>query len=282
MKKFSVLFSTALLAGTAFAASAKAGDELTITSWGGAYQDSQRKAYYEPYSAAGNKITEAEYNGEVAKIKAMVEANAITWDVIDVDSATALQGCAEGALETIDWAKLGLDKAKFLGSDVSECSVPTIVYSTVIGYDTSKLAEGPTSINDLYDLAKFPGKRALQKNPTVNLEWALIADGVLRLTLQVLATQRCRPCLQEARHHQERNYLVEAGAQAPQLLADGQLCMTSPERPACKRQSMLTKSRSRSCGIIRRLTGIVGDHKAHQARRSLSLRRLRFGCKASG
>jgi putative spermidine/putrescine transport system substrate-binding protein len=37
-----------------------------------------------PYNAAGNKVTEAEYNGEVAKIKAMVEANAITWDVIDV------------------------------------------------------------------------------------------------------------------------------------------------------------------------------------------------------
>ena len=31
--------------------------------------------------------TEAEYNGEVAKIKAMVEAKAITWDVIDVDTA---------------------------------------------------------------------------------------------------------------------------------------------------------------------------------------------------
>ena len=109
MKKLSILFAAALLAGTALAASARAGDELTVTSWGGAYSESQRKAYYEPYMAAGNKITEAEYNGEVAKIKAMVEAKAVTWDVIDVDTATALQGCAEGALETIDWGKLGLD-----------------------------------------------------------------------------------------------------------------------------------------------------------------------------
>ncbi len=92
MKKLSILFTAALLAGTAFAASARAGDELTVTSWGGAYSESQRKAYYEPYNAAGNKVTEAEYNGEVAKIKAMVEANAITWDVIDVDTATALAG----------------------------------------------------------------------------------------------------------------------------------------------------------------------------------------------
>ena len=33
-------------------------------------------------------------------------------------------------------------------------------------------------LTDLFDLQKFPGKRALRKNPFVNLEWALIADGV--------------------------------------------------------------------------------------------------------
>ena len=56
--------------------------------------------------------------------------------------------------------------------------MPTIVYSTIIAYDTTKLNPGPTTIADLFDLQKFPGKRALQKNPFVNLEWALIADGV--------------------------------------------------------------------------------------------------------
>ena len=81
------------------------------------------KAYVEPYVAAGNKVTEAEYNGEVAKIQAMVDANAVTWDVIDVDTATAVQGCAQGALETIDWAKLGLDRSKFIGA--SPRSTPT-------------------------------------------------------------------------------------------------------------------------------------------------------------
>jgi putative spermidine/putrescine transport system substrate-binding protein len=229
MKKLSILFTAALLAGTAFAASAKAGDELTITSWGGAYSESQRKAYYEPYMAAGNKVTEAEYNGEVAKIKAMVEANAITWDVIDVDTATGLQGCAEGALETIDWAKLGLDRSKFIGGDLLECAVPTIVYGTVFGYDTTKLAEGPTTINDFFDLAKFPGKRAIQKNPTVNLEWALIADGVdAKDVYTVLATpEGVDRAFKKLGTIKSELVYWDAGAQAPQLLADGQVVMTS-------------------------------------------------------
>ena len=232
MKKFATLFGAALLSGTALlaVAPAYAADELTITSWGGAYQESQRKAYYEPYMALGNKITEAEYNGEVAKIKAMVEAKSISWDVIDVDSPTALQACAEGALETIDWGKLGLDKSKFIGGDVMECAVPTIVYGTVFGYDTTKITgEGPTTINDFFDLAKFPGKRGLWKNVFVNLEWALIADGVpVADVYKVLATPEGVD-RSFAKLDTIKKDIVwwEAGAQAPQLLADGQVVMTS-------------------------------------------------------
>lgn len=56
----------------ALAKPAFAGDQLTVNSFGGAYQAGQRKAYFEPYAKqAGVKITEEEYNGEVAKIRAM-------------------------------------------------------------------------------------------------------------------------------------------------------------------------------------------------------------------
>ncbi len=228
MKKllFTAAVTTALCGN---AMMAFAGDSLTITSWGGAYQDSQKKAYFEPYKAAGNTVTEAEYNGEVAKIKAMVEAKAITWDVVDVDSPTALQGCAEGALETIDWKKLGLDKDKFLGANVSDCTVPTIVFGTVFGYDTSKIKDGPTTVADLFDLKKFPGKRGLQKNPTVNLEWALMADGVdAKDVYKVLGTpEGVDRAFKKLDTIKSQIVWWEAGAQAPQLLADGQVVMTS-------------------------------------------------------
>jgi putative spermidine/putrescine transport system substrate-binding protein len=231
MKKISVLLGAVLLAGSALATAvpAQAGDELTIVSWGGAYSESQRKAYYEPYMAMGHKITEAEYNGEVAKIKAMVEANAITWDIIDVDSPTALQGCAEGALEVIDWSKLGFVKDKFIGGDVMECAVPTIIYSTVFGYDTTKLNPGPTTLADFFDLAKFPGKRGLWKNPTVNLEWALIADGVPSADVyKVLGTpEGVDRAFKKLDTIKSEIVWWEAGAQAPQLLADGQVVMVS-------------------------------------------------------
>ena len=229
MKKLSILFTAALLAGTAFAASARAGDELTVVSWGGAYSMSQKKAFVDPYNAAGNKVTEAEYNGEVAKIKAMVEAKAVTWDVIDADTPTAIQACAEGALETIDWGKLGLDRSKFIGGDLVDCAVPNIVYGTVYGYDTTKFPEGPTTVNDFYDLAKFPGKRGIWKNPQVNLEWALIADGVSNEDVyKVLGTpEGVDRAFKKLDTIKSEIVFWEAGAQAPQLLADGQVVMVT-------------------------------------------------------
>ena len=229
MKKLSVLFAAALLAGTAFAATARAGDELTVVSWGGAYSTSQHKAFVEPYNAAGNKVTEAEYSGEFAKIKAMVEAKSITWDVVDVDSPTAVQGCAEGVYETIDWAKLGLDRSKFASSSLTDCSVPNIIYGTVFAYDTTKIASGPTTVSDFFDLAKYPGKRGLQKSPFVNLEWALVADGVdVGDVYKVLGTpEGVDRAFKKLDTIKSEIVWWVAGAEPPQLLADGQVVMTS-------------------------------------------------------
>jgi len=229
MKKFSVLLGALLLAGTAFTGLAKAGDEITITSWGGAYQESQRKAFMEPFIAAGNKVTEAEYNGEIAKLRAMVEAKNVTWDVVDVDTPTAVAACADGTLETIDWGKLGLDRSKFVGGDLMDCAVPNIVYSTVLAYDTTKLNPPPTQMADLFDLQKFPGKRTLQKNPFVNLEWALIADGVPSADVyKVLATpEGVDRAFKKLDTIKKEVVWWEAGAQPPQLLADGQVVLAS-------------------------------------------------------
>ena len=187
--------------GLSAATPAAAEDQLNVVSWGGAYQESQREAFFKPFAKdTSTKITEEEYNGEIAKIRAMVQSNSVTWDVIDIDTQTALAACAEGILETIDWKKLGLDRSKFIGGDLQDCAVPNIVYATVFAYDTTKLNPGPTTIADLFDLKKFPGKRGLQNNPFVNLEWALIADGVPQADVyKVLNTPgRSGPRLQEA------------------------------------------------------------------------------------
>jgi putative spermidine/putrescine transport system substrate-binding protein len=223
------MFSVAVLLA-AFATPALAEDTVTVVSWGGAYQDSVRAAFFKPFmKETGGKIVEEEFNGEIAKIRAMVESNNVTWDVVENDSQTTMASCAEGIVEKIDWSKLGLKRDDFISADASDCVVPSILYATVLAYDTSKVKEAPTSISAFFDLDKFPGKRGLQKSPFVNLEWALIADGVdVKDVYKVLGTPEGVDRAFKKLDTIKKNVVWwEAGAQPPQLLADGQVILTS-------------------------------------------------------
>jgi putative spermidine/putrescine transport system substrate-binding protein len=222
-------FVAAVAAAGALASVAYAAGTLTVVSWGGAYQAAQAETIFKPYAAkTGADVKQEEYTGEVAKIRAMVESGTVSWDVINVDTATALQGCDEGVLEVLDYSRIG-DKAKYIPGSTYECAIGSDVYATIFAYDASKLSNGPTTINDLFDLEKFPGKRAMQKSPMVNLEWALVADGVEKEKVyEVLSTPEGVDRAFKKLDSIKANVVWwEAGAQAPQLLADGEVVMTT-------------------------------------------------------
>ena len=71
---------TALSVGMMCAAQAMAAD-LTVISFGGANKAAQEKAFYAPWEKKGSgKIIAGEYNGEMAKVKAMVDTKSVSWD----------------------------------------------------------------------------------------------------------------------------------------------------------------------------------------------------------
>ena len=77
--------------------------EITIVSWGGPYERSQRKAYFEPFTKqTGIRITIERYNGGLAELRKQVrEANG-GWDLIDMTMADNQAACKEGLLQRID------------------------------------------------------------------------------------------------------------------------------------------------------------------------------------
>lgn len=230
-------FKYALTAATmlAFAAPAFASDSITVVSWGGAYTKSQVEAYHKPWIAkTGNQIISEDYNGGLAEVKAQVEAGNVTWDVIDVEYSDAVRGCDEGLLEVIDHSVLppapdGTPAADdFIAGSLPECAVANIVWSTIFAYDSSKTT-GVEGIADFFDLEKFPGKRGIRKNPKANLEMALIADGVAPGDVYDVLETSEGVDRAFAKLDTIKSEVVwwEAGAQPPQLLADGEVVMTT-------------------------------------------------------
>jgi len=225
-----------ILAAGAFAASAAVAvaqdKSLTIVSWGGAYTDSQVRAYHEPYTEkTGVEIQNADKSAQaLAGIRSQVEAGNVSWDLVDMLQADAQRACDEGLVMEIDhneWFAPGPDGATptedFIDGTLGDCFVPSILYATMFAYNTEAFeGEGPQTIEDVWDLEKFPGTRSLQKIPQKNLEWALIADGVEPENVyEVLATRegqdRAFAKLDEIK---DSTIWWSEGAQPPQLLAD--------------------------------------------------------------
>jgi putative spermidine/putrescine transport system substrate-binding protein len=216
---------------------AQAQDAITAVSWGGAYAKSQIKAYHEPFTQkTGIKVNSVDYNGGLAEIKAQVEAGNVSWDIVDVELSDAVKGCDEGLLERIDASTLppapdGTPAEKdFLPGTISDCAIATIVWSTIYGYDDSKIGDvKPTTIADFFDTAKFPGKRSMRKAPKANLEFALMADGVpADKVYEILATpEGLDRAFAKLDTIKKDVVWWEAGAQPPQLLADGEVVMAT-------------------------------------------------------
>ena len=243
MKLTKTLLATSALtvAGlSAYAGSHGMADSMTLVSWGGAYQNSQLKAYVEPYVAnnAGVSVSWDESSAEaVAKLRAMNEAGNITWDLVDVEAADAIRLCDEGLAIEIDHDAMlaaGNDGSSasddFGDSIVSDCFIPQIVFSTTVGYRTDLVgANPPTDICAIFDLETYPGKRSLNKRPLANVEWALLCDGVAKEDIySVLATPEGQDrALAKLDTIKDQVVWWTAGADTPQLLADGEVVMGS-------------------------------------------------------
>jgi putative spermidine/putrescine transport system substrate-binding protein len=237
MARPSLFAAIAIASFSTITTSAFATDQLVVASFGGAYTASQSKAFIEPYTAEkGTKVLTADYNGGLAELRSQVQSGNGAWDVIDLELQDALRACDDGLIEKIDASQLApaadgtAASEDFLPGTLMDCGVGTIMWSNIIAYDKTKFENGgPKTIADFFDLTKFPGKRGLSNKPNVNLEWALMADGVPNdKVYETLATKEgLDKAFAKLDSIKKDVVFWGAHAQAPQLLADGEVVMTA-------------------------------------------------------
>ena len=151
---------------------------LTVTSWAGDYGHAQAVVQMHPFAAANRiDVHIAEWEGQLSDLKG---------DVIDFELPKAVEACDRGMLEKIDAATLpaGDDRTEaatdFVPGAIGPCWVGSVVYSHIIIFSPTAFRAGqPATLADFFDIAKFPGKRAMKRSSgKYNLELALLADGV--------------------------------------------------------------------------------------------------------
>jgi len=221
---------------------------VTVVSWGGAYTESQKLGYGDPTAAKlGIPVNWVDYTGGLSEIKAQKEAGAITWDIMDVYAKDTIIGCDEGIFHEFDFDKDFLPapdgtpaSQDFFTGMPSKCAVGNILYSWNFAYNDEKIGDKkPKTIKDFFNTKKFPGKRAIYKGAMSNLEIALVADGVKASGSQAGGDLLYRK-MEGAGIDRALNKIKKlctdpnggcvfwnAGAQPPELLANGEVVMAT-------------------------------------------------------
>ena len=218
-------------------AATAAQEAVTVVSWGGSYARACVLGYHESFvEETGIAVNLEDYNGGLAQVRAQVEVGAVHWDVVDMDMDEAVQGCDEGLLEPLDpdWFAPGPDgepaTEDFFPGTWTECGVGTSSGSSIYAYNRERFpGEKPATLEDFFDLEKFPGRRAMRRVPNDNMEFALMADGVpVEELYDLLETPQGRDrAFRKLDTIKDQVIWWEAGAQPPQMLADGEVAMST-------------------------------------------------------
>ncbi|MBC9927895.1 MULTISPECIES: ABC transporter substrate-binding protein [unclassified Leucobacter] len=197
---------------------------LTLASWGGLYQEGQVEAASVPFAKASGATMLDDGPTEYAKIKAQVDNNAVTWDIVDTDIIWADKNCGEEGL-LMDLDTTIVDTSNIPEGLVGDCYVPAMQYANVFMYNDDKFSDTPTSWADFFDTEKFPGKRAIAGFEDIGpgvYEAALLADGVPADELYPLDMDRAYQKLDTIK---DSLIYWKTGAESQQMLETGEADM---------------------------------------------------------
>ncbi len=197
--------------------------QLVFVNWGGDAGPAYDKAYGAPFLAESGVTVKQDGSGPTeGAIAAQVESGKPSWDIVDADPFSAQALGKKGLMEAIDYSVV--DKAKTRPGFGWEYAASSYFYSYIIAYDSKKFGDmAPTGMADFFDVAKFPGKRAMYKWGVGNWEAALLADGVKPEELYPLDLKRAHDKIAGFKENIVSYW--GGGAESQSLLLNGEASM---------------------------------------------------------
>lgn len=206
-------------------AHAQGGGKLVYATWGGSWEAAIKKAWFEPFTKATGIEVIAAQDNTYGKFQSMVESGYVEWDVVEVNPDFQYIGAEKGILAPLDFKII--DKSKIMSGEgfVTEYSVPQVLWSRLLAYNTKSLDKVPEDYNAFFnEVTAFPGKRGIYTNPNSGaFEAALLAAGVAPDKLYPLDIDLAFKKWDEIR---DEISFYETNAQAQQYVSDGQTSMS--------------------------------------------------------
>jgi putative spermidine/putrescine transport system substrate-binding protein len=183
--------------------SAAAGQVLVLDS-GAQWQEAAKIAFYDPFEReTGIKViyTSGQTMG-VAQLRAMAQTGRAEFDAINLSWFSLLLAGLQGYLEPLDYSVIKTDA--FIPGATDKYALGLDTFATIFAYDHEKFPDpqkAPKTWADFWDVKRFPGRRGMGNRPIIQLESALLADGVPLDKLYPMDIERAYRKLGELKPH---------------------------------------------------------------------------------
>jgi putative spermidine/putrescine transport system substrate-binding protein len=205
----------------------KGSGELRIATFGGTMQETQVKAYFEPFEKISGIKVRYFPGTSAPKVKAMVETGNVEWDVAQLSRGSIMNLQKQGEyFEKIDYSLIDDGVGKEFRF---EYGIEMLVWAQVLAYRTDAFKGAvPKGWADFWDTAKFPGDRALLGTTGggwPELEFALMAAGVPADKIYPIDIDKAFASYDKIKKSVVKWW--DTGAIPIQLLTDREVSMTS-------------------------------------------------------
>jgi putative spermidine/putrescine transport system substrate-binding protein len=149
---------------------------LTVPNSGGALEEAYKAAYFDTFEKkTGIRIIGAPYM-DAARVKAMVDNNAVDADVLNIDATEAATLAQQGLLEPIDYGIV--DKSSLIPAAAKKDYLLVDVAALVMAWNTHSVtdAKRPTTWKEYFD-PSVPGQRSLWKLASQTVDVAAMGAG---------------------------------------------------------------------------------------------------------
>ena len=205
---------------------------LVFSSWGGAYQDAQRRAYAIPFTEQfGIEIID-EKQPFLDNVRARSQSGNVGWHVFDSGPESINTLANGGFLERLDFSIIDnrhffdVVKSPYIGGGA-------ITWSEVWAYNTDVYPEGsqPQTMVDVYDIDNFSGRRSWAYYPDAEMVFVLLSDnpGLLnspegRASLSALTPRQVDRAFELFQEYRDQvDSFWETGADCPDALSGGEV-----------------------------------------------------------
>lgn len=201
---------------------------LTLATTGGVFAEAQDRAFLRPFSDQAHVETRLSGPINLAKLRNEISAGRKKWDVVSLDGRAHWRAAQDGLIEPLDYSLLP-DAGELPAIFRTPYGVVTSTGASILCWRRGSFGlRRPERWSDLWDIGRFPGRRAMYRELYWNYEVAMLAEGLRSQEIYPVTDMKMKVVLERLKALRPHVAVWwSEGPQVPQILSSGEVTLSS-------------------------------------------------------